>query len=241
VRGRFWLMRSMTIGQRLDSGWHYRLEGHFARVVVEANLKLVEHSRAAEKIEPDTEALGESDRRSNLSAADLDRQIMNESRNRAAVANHDHLSPAALPVDADAHRFVDFQQTKCRPRVDKRPELMALDRQGNDGHQKASMARVGKFYSRHTISSSRGTRSTEGILLGSMSRALVSTSLPVSPTATSVSFTTATYLPAYCVTSSLKCSTIQRSSLSMIFPLWVSATFTIGPSLTLNKAFVWRS
>jgi hypothetical protein len=77
------------------------------------------------------------------------------------------------------------------------------------------------------MSSSRGTRSTDGILLGSISRALFSTSLPESPTATNVSFTTATYLPAYFVTNSLKWSTIQRSSLSMILSLWFLTSIQI--------------
>src|SRR4030042_5996042 len=74
---------------------------------------------------------------------------------------------------------------------------------------------IRELYKRHAISSSRGIWSTDGILRGSISRALSSTSLPSSPTATNSSFTTATYLPAYLSTSSLKCSTIQRSSLSI--------------------------
>lgn len=38
------------------AGWDL-LEGNPPHVIVEANFELVEHSRAAEKIEPDTEAL----------------------------------------------------------------------------------------------------------------------------------------------------------------------------------------
>jgi hypothetical protein len=50
--------------------------------------------------------------------------------------------------------------------------------------------------------------------------------------------TTATYLPAYLVTSSLKCSTIQRSSLSMVISFWAQwflLSFTIGPLLFLSQ------
>ena len=115
-----------------DKFWRELLKSHLTSTIVEANLELVEHSRAAEEVETNAKAL----RKTN----------------------------------------------------------------GN----------------RHTISSSLGTLSTDGIFSGSTSRALVSTSRRESPTATSVALTTATYLPAYLVTSSLKCSTIQRSSLSML-------------------------
>ena len=81
---------------------------------------------------------------------------------------------------------------------------------------------------RHTISSSLGTLSTDGIFSGSTSRALVSTSRRESPTATSVSLTTATYLPAYLVTSSLKCSTIQRSSRSIFNSICTERFFSLS-------------
>src|SRR4030042_2355575 len=77
------------------------------------------------------------------------------------------------------------------------------------------MENIREFYKRHAISSSRGTVSTEGILSGYFSLAINSTSTSFSPTATSCSLTTAIALPGYLSTSSLKCSTIQRSSLSI--------------------------
>jgi hypothetical protein len=42
---------------RSDRGGRDRLKGHLAGVVVETNFEPVEHSRAAEKIKPDTETL----------------------------------------------------------------------------------------------------------------------------------------------------------------------------------------
>ena len=41
------------------------MEGNLTDVIVEANLKMIEHSRADEKIESDTESLGETDRSDN--------------------------------------------------------------------------------------------------------------------------------------------------------------------------------
>jgi hypothetical protein len=51
--------------RRLERARRDRLEGNLTEVIVEANLKMIEHSRAAEKIEPDTESLGETDRSAN--------------------------------------------------------------------------------------------------------------------------------------------------------------------------------
>ena len=81
------------------------------------------------------------------------------------------------------------------PESTKAQSLWARIVMRDDGHDIPSVQGIGKFYKRHTMSSSRGTRSTEGIFSGAMARALSSTSFPESPTATSVSFTTATYLP----------------------------------------------
>ena len=162
----------------------------------------------------------------------LDWKIVNKSRNIAPIANHDHLMPARAPIDTDACRFIDVQHAKRRPRVNKNPEPVGMDGDGYNGHQIAPVTRVRKFYSRHAMSSSRGTRSTDGILLGSISRALLSTSFPESPTATKVSFTTATYFPAYFVTSSLKWSTIQRSSLSIVFSLLLQTLFDLNSKLS---------
>jgi hypothetical protein len=40
--------------------WQEVLEGYLTGAIVKANLKLVEHSRATEKIKPDAEALREA-------------------------------------------------------------------------------------------------------------------------------------------------------------------------------------
>jgi hypothetical protein len=115
------------IERRSDRGGRDRLKGHLAGVVVETNFEPVEHSRAAEKIKPDTETLGETDRCSDLYAADLDRKIVNESGNIATVANDDHLMPASAPIDADSCRFVDGQHAKRRARVHKNPEPVPME------------------------------------------------------------------------------------------------------------------
>lgn len=73
-----------------------------------------------------------------------------------------------------------------------------------------------RYDKRHTVSSSRNTRSTEGMCAGVMLRALSSTSVPATRIATSVARTTATHVPASVVTSAQPCSTIQRSSMSIM-------------------------
>src|SRR5438132_5702739 len=147
----------------------------------------------------------------------MDGEIVYIGRNKTAITNHNHLSPAPCPVNAEAVYLIDAQEHKDGPRIDKGPDFVSKNRDRNDGHDIPFVQGIGEFYKRHAISSSRGTRSTEGIFSGAMARALSSTSLPESPTATRASFTTATYLPAYLVTSSLKCSTTHRSSLSITF------------------------
>jgi len=142
---RFWIAGDEMIERRLGRTGRDWLEGDFSGVVVEANLKVVEHSRATEKIKADAEALRETDRSSNFGGADLERKVMNESWNIASVANDDHLLLAASPVDADAHSLVNGQHTERRSGIDKNPELMAIDRDGNDGHQIAPMTRLRKF------------------------------------------------------------------------------------------------
>jgi hypothetical protein len=109
------------IERRLGRTGRDWLEGDFSGVVVEANLKVVEHSRATEKIKSDTEALRETDRSSNFGGADFKRKVMNESWNIASVANYDHLLLAASPVDADAHGLVNGQHTERRCRNRQKP------------------------------------------------------------------------------------------------------------------------
>jgi hypothetical protein len=207
------------------------LKGDLTRAIVEANLKLVEHSRAAEEVKTDSQAFRKTNRSGDLTGSQLDRNIVNKARNIAAVANDDHLSPAALPVDPHISGFSGADHAEGGSRIHVNPDFVILDRDRDDRHQVAFVQRVRELDNRHTISSSLGTLSTDGIFSGSTSRALVSTSRRESPTATSVSFTMATYFPAYLVTSSLKCSTIQRSSRSMFISLCTkepSLSVTIG-------------
>ena len=68
------------------------LKGYFAGPIVEANLKLVEHTRAAEEVETNSQALRKTNRNGNLKCSDLDGNVVNESRNVAPVANDDHLT-----------------------------------------------------------------------------------------------------------------------------------------------------
>ena len=135
---------------------------------------------------------------------------------KTAITNHNPLSLATCPVDAKAVCLIDTQERIDGPRTDKDLDFVGKDRDRDHGHCIPLVQGIREFYKRHAISSSQGTRSTEGIFSGAMAQVLSSTSLPESPTAISVSFTTTTYLPAYLVTSSLKCSTIHRSSLSIM-------------------------
>src|SRR4030067_1278580 len=184
-------------------------------MIVEADLELIEDSFSAKNIEADSKTFRESDRGSNMPLVDFDGEVVKICRDKASVANDNHLVPPLLPIYSDAACIIYAQNGKGGSRINKDPNSMAKNCNGNYRQEITFVKGVWEFYKRHAISSSRGTRSTDGILWGSISRALSSTSLPVLPTATNFSFTTATYLPEYFVTSSLKCSTIQRSSLSI--------------------------
>jgi len=143
---------------------------------------------------------------------------MHVGRNETAIAYHNHLSSAAFSIAAEAMRLIDMQERKDGSGIDKGPEFVRKNSERDDGHSIPLVQGIGEGHKRHIMSSSRGTRGTEGIFPGAIARAVSSTSLPEFPTAASVLFTTATYLPAYLVTSSLQCSTIQRSSLAIAAP-----------------------
>jgi hypothetical protein len=184
-------------------------------MIIEANLKLIKDAFTAKDVESNSEALREPDQGSNLPFVNLDGEIVKIHGDKVSIANHNHLLPSALPVYADADCIICAQNGKGGARINEDPNSVAKNPNWNYWQEIASVKSVREFYNRHAISSSRGTRRTDGILRGSISRALSSTSFPESPTATNASFTTATYLPAYLSTSSLKCSTIQRLSLSI--------------------------
>src|SRR5712691_6801370 len=202
--------------QRVVAEMSEFLKRHAASPVMKADLKLMKDPGASEHVKTDSKPLRKTYGGCHLPWANVDGEIVKIRRNKTAITNNDHLSPAPVPIDAEAVRLIDAQESKSSPRIDKGPDFVGKNRERNDGHDIPFVQGIGEFYKRHAISSSRGTRSTEGIFSDVMARALSSTSFPESPTATSVSFTTATYLPAYLVTSSLKCSTIYRSSLSII-------------------------
>src|SRR5262245_40209896 len=144
-----------------DCGGRDRLKGDLASVVVEANFKPVEYSGATEKIKPDAEALRETNRDGNRRAADFDRNIMNEDRNETAVADDHHLQPATLPVDSHISGLSSIDHAEGGSRIHIDPYFMILDRDRDDRHQVALVKRVREFDSRHTISSSLGTFSTD--------------------------------------------------------------------------------
>ena len=97
-----------------------RLECHFAGVVIETNFKSVENARAAEKIKPNAETFGETDRHRDLRAPDFNRDIMNEDRNETTIADDHHLLPALLPVDSHISglRSIDDAKSSSRIHVD---------------------------------------------------------------------------------------------------------------------------
>jgi hypothetical protein len=91
------------------------LKSHLTSTIVEANLELVEHSRAAEEVETNAKALRKTHGSGNLTGAELNRNVMNEGWNIAAVANHDHLPPAALPVDPHISGLSPLTMLKVAP------------------------------------------------------------------------------------------------------------------------------
>src|SRR5262245_9261877 len=99
-------------------------------------------------------------------------------RNKTAITNHNPLSPATCPVDLETVCLIDAQERKNSLRIDKGPACVGQNRDGDHGHCISLVQCIGEFYKKHAISSSRGTRSTEGIFSGSMARVLSSTSFP---------------------------------------------------------------
>lgn len=120
---------------RLDRGRRYRLKGNFTRVVVEVYLKLVEHSGATEKIEPDAKAFGYTDWHSHLRVADLNGEVMNEGRNITAVANDNHLAAAALPIYSHIAGLRSIDHTERRSRIHVDPDFVILDHDRDNRHQ----------------------------------------------------------------------------------------------------------
>ncbi len=140
------------------------MKGYFAGSIIEADLKLIEDPSASEKIEANSKALRETDRSSNLRSPDLDWEVMDESWNKASVANHDHLRSTVLPVYPHVSGLRSIDNGESSPRIDEDPDFMILERNGDDRHQVAFVKGVWKLDKRHTISSSLGTLSTEGTL-----------------------------------------------------------------------------
>ncbi len=197
-------------------------------MVIETDLKLIKNTFAAKEIKPNAETFGKADRCSDFPFADFDGEIMKIDWNKTAISNNNHLLLASLPLNTYTFSLFGIDNIISRAGINIYPKNMPQNIDWDNGHQVSLMRYIGKFYKRQAISSSRGTLNTDGIFLGSISLAFFSTSILVSPTAASCSFTTATYLPAYFSTSSLKCSTIQRSSLSIVFSyyLWGCCFFS---------------
>ena len=152
------------------------MKDHSAGSVVEANLKLIKDSAASEKVKTDSKTLRKADRSRNLRSPDLDGKVMNEGRNIAPIAYDNHLPPTPLPVYSDISGLRSIDNTERGPRIDVDPDFMILDRNRDDRHQVAFVEDVWELDKRHTMSSSLGTFSTEGIFWGSISRAFSSTS-----------------------------------------------------------------
>jgi hypothetical protein len=53
---------------------------------------------------------------------------MDIGRNKTSITNHNHLSPAPWPVDAEAVGLIDAQERKDGPRVDKNPDFGGKNR-----------------------------------------------------------------------------------------------------------------
>src|SRR3990172_4514178 len=194
------------------------LKCYLRGTIVKADLELFKDTFAAKKDKANSKAFRDSYWCINLPLTYLNLKIMDICRDKASVAYYNHLQSAFVPINSQPGSFCCTDDAESGPGIYKHPDTRIKQSNRNDGHHNALMQDIRKFYNRHTISSSRGIRMTEGILSGAIARAFSSTSLRESPTATRASLTTATYFPAYLVTSSLKCSTIQRSSLSILNP-----------------------
>jgi hypothetical protein len=186
-------------------------------MIVKTDLELIENAITSKDVKADSKAFRKPNGSDNLPFGNLDRKVLDINGYETSVTHYNHLPSPLLPIDSETMCLIYVQNGKNSSGIHVDPHSVVKDRNGNYWEKVVFMKCVREFDKRQAISSSRGTRSTDGILCGSISRALASTSVPDSPTATTLSLTTAIYLPAYLLTSSLKCSTSQRSSLSMAF------------------------
>lgn len=133
-------------------------------MVVETNLELIEDAFSAEDIKPDAKTLRESNGSNNLPLANFGGKVVNIGRYKTPVTYHNHLGPAPLPVYADTVCVIYTQNGEHCSRINVDPNSVVKNCDGNYWQQVAFMNCVREFYKRQTISSSRGTRSTDGIL-----------------------------------------------------------------------------
>jgi len=71
-------------------------------MIVETHLELVKDAFAAKDVESDSETFRESDQGSNTPLVDFDGEIVKICRDKASIANHNHLLPSLLPIYSDA-------------------------------------------------------------------------------------------------------------------------------------------
>lgn len=145
------------------------LKGYLTGMVVEAELKLIKYASAPEDIEADSNTFRESNRSGNSPISNLNREIVNIGWDKAPVPYNNHLGLPFLPVNAKSICFICLQDGEHGSRVNIDPDPVAKNRNWNDWQQVTFVRGVREFYKRQAISSSRGTRSTDGILCGSIS------------------------------------------------------------------------
>jgi len=100
-------------------------------MIVETHLELVKDAFAAKEIETNSKTLREPNRGSNTPLVDFDGEIVKICRDKASVANHNHLLPPLLPIYSNAACIIYAQNGKGGSRINEDPNSVAKNCNGN--------------------------------------------------------------------------------------------------------------
>jgi hypothetical protein len=98
---------------------------------------MIEDARATKDVESNTKPLRKTYWSYHFEVAYVHSQIMKIGGNETAVADYDHLAAPLFPINTDASSIIHTHDAKRRSRVNKYPEFVPLNKDGNDGHKVA--------------------------------------------------------------------------------------------------------
>ena len=111
------------------------MKSYFTGVIIEADLESIKDVRATKEIKTNTETLRKSDRGCNLPFTNLKRKTMEINRDETSIANYNHLELTLLPVNSDAEGIISTENSESCSGINKGPDSMIKDCNGNYWHQ----------------------------------------------------------------------------------------------------------